>query len=151
MTQITNQHETTATAFGSGLMWRDWIPCLLMLLAVVVAWPFFAIYGYVNFQINGILAATLAAGICWIATEISLLLVIMTRDPQKKLHSLLAGIFFRTGIPLVLGMFLHRAGGPLAEAGLFGMILVYYLLTLAVETMLAVKIVHQTTTSKKAI
>jgi hypothetical protein len=48
-------------------------------------------------------------------------------------------MFLKTGIPLFIGMSLDKAGGPVAEAGLFGMILVYYLITLLVWLVLAVQ------------
>ena len=44
------------------------------------------------------------------------------------------------GLPMGVGLALTRTGGPLAEAGLFGMILVFYLVGLVVETILSVRI-----------
>lgn len=122
-----------------------------MLVFVLLAFPLFATYGYTRFEWHGVLAAATAGFVCLVATEAALLLTILFRDTDLKIHSVLLGTFFRTGIPLVFGMLLHNAGGPLAESGLFGMILVYYLLTLAVETILAVQLVSKTSTYKKAV
>ena len=48
---------------------------------------------------------------------------------------------FRMGLPLVVGVILDRRGGPLSEAGVFGMIVAFYFVTLIVETWLAVRLV----------
>lgn len=120
-------------------------------MTVVLAFPLFATYGFVRFEWSGILAAATAAVVCLVGAEAALLITIWFRDTEMKIPSVLLGTIFRTGIPLVFGMLAYYAGGPLAEAGLFGMILVYYLLTLAVETILAVQLVSKTSTYKKAV
>ena len=48
---------------------------------------------------------------------------------------------FRMGVPLVVGLILDRRGGPLSEAHVFGMIVAFYLITLIVETWLALRLV----------
>ena len=148
---MTDTEATTPEKQSAPLKWRDFLPCLWMLLGVLGVFPLFAAYGYTRFEINGIFAAATAASVVLLAMEAALLLTILFRDSEMKIQSVLLGMFFRAGIPLVFGMLMHKAGGPLAEAGLFGMILVYYLLTLAVETILAVQLVSQTSTFKKAV
>src|SRR5690606_20730089 len=117
---------------------RDFWPCLWMLLGVLGVFPLFAAYGYNRYELNGVFSAATAASVVLLGMEGALVLTILFRETDFKIPSVLLGMFFRTGIPLVFGMLMHTAGGPLAEAGLFGMILVYYLLTLVVETVLAV-------------
>ncbi|MGE9294823.1 MAG: hypothetical protein ACQKBV_00835 [Puniceicoccales bacterium] len=148
---MTDTEATTPDKQSAPLKWQDFLPCLWMLLGVLGVFPLFAAYGYTRFEINGIFAAATAASVVLLAMEAALLLTILFRDSEMKIQSVLLGMFFRAGIPLVFGMLMHKAGGPLAEAGLFGMILVYYLLTLAVETILAVQLVSQTSTFKKAV
>jgi hypothetical protein len=63
---------------------------------------------------------------------------------------ILLGTLFRTGLPLVVGFALHRAGGELARAGVFGMILCYYLVALLVETVLSVRVIGSHRTVAKA-
>ena len=46
-------------------------------------------------------------------------------------------MIFRMGLPMGVGLLLNYGGGPLASAGVFGWIVVFYLLTLAVETLLS--------------
>ena len=129
---------------------HDFWPCLWMLLGVLGVFPLFAAYGYTRFELLGVFSAATAATVVLLGMEVALVLTILFRETDFKIPSVLLGTFFRTGIPLVFGMLMHTAGGPLAEAGLFGMILVYYLLTLAVETILAVQLVSQTSIFKKA-
>ena len=51
-------------------------------------------------------------------------------------------MLIRMAIPMATGMFLTKRGGPLAEAGLFGMIVGFYLVGLLVETLLTVRLVN---------
>lgn len=128
----------------------DFKPCLWVLLGVLAVFPLFAAYGYTRFEIHGIISAATAATVVLLGMESALVVVILFRDTEYKIHSVLAGIFLQSGIPLVFGLLMHEAGGPLAEAGIIGMILVYYLLALIAKTILAVQLVSQTSIYKKA-
>jgi hypothetical protein len=52
------------------------------------------------------------------------------------MYSILFGMLSRTLIPLVLGVLLHAKVPVLAEGGMIFYLLVFYLLTLALETAL---------------
>ncbi|WP_147274401.1 hypothetical protein [Bremerella cremea] len=142
--------NTSANSNAPKATAHDFWPCLWMLLGVMGVFPLFAAYGYTRYELLGVFSAATAATVVLLGMEAALVLTILFRESDFKIPSVLLGMFFRTGIPLVFGMLMHTAGGPLAEAGLFGMILVYYLLTLAVETVLAVQLVSQTSIFKKA-
>lgn len=87
------------------------------------------------------MAAAIAGAICWAGALSALLLIGLFRASQNQMVSAtLLGMLFRMGLPLVTGLVLTRNGGPLADAGLFGMILVFYLVGLVVETILSVRI-----------
>ena len=125
--------------------------CVLLSLTLLIAFPAIAGYGYSNHGENGVLAAALAGGICWIGALIALVLVGLFRSSHNQMVSAtLLGMLFRMGLPLVTGLALTRAGGPLAEAGLFGMILVFYLVGLVVETILSVRILGSSQDVAKA-
>ena len=62
-------------------------------------------------------------------------------EQEKAVTNILLAIFFRTGLPLGAGFLLQGAGGELAQAGVFGMILCYYLVALLVETILSVRLI----------
>lgn len=115
--------------------------CLLLSLSLLIAFPVIAGYGYSTHGESGVIAAALAGSICWAGALFALLLIGLFRTSQRHVVSAtLLGMLFRMGLPLVAGVVLTHQGGPLAEAGLFGMILVFYLVGLVVETILSVRI-----------
>src|SRR5882724_8842460 len=90
---------------------------------------------------NGVLAASTAAAICWFGSTVALLLAGYTSRSNQAVQGHLLGMFFRLGLPLVTGMILQKAGGRLAEAGVFGLIVVFYLITLVTETLLSLRFI----------
>ena len=92
---------------------------------------------------NGVLAASVAAAICWFGSTVALLLAGYTSRANQAVQGHLLGMFFRLGLPLVTGMILQKAGGPLAEAGVFRLIVVFYLVTLVAETILSLRFIKR--------
>jgi len=121
--------------------------CLLTLVLSGV-FPLFAWYGNATFGSFGIASAGVALGVCWFGAAAALLVVNFTRHAPTA--GLLGSIFFRMGLPLVVGVWLNSLNGPLAQAGVFGMILVYYLIALAVETVLSLRVASVPAKSSKA-
>ncbi len=115
--------------------------CVVLTLVVLLALPIFAWVGHSRSGTAGIFAAAVAAGICWGGAFLALLLSGWLRSGQNAVNGVLAGMLFRMGVPLVAGMALHWQGGWLAEAGVFGMILAFYFVTLIAETLLALRLV----------
>lgn len=126
------------------------LPCLWLSVVVLAVLPVMAGYGYSAYGRMGVYAALAAAGICWLGAVIALVVTALTRGAQSGGYGLLLGIAFRTGIPLVASMMLKEQGGPLAEAGVFGMIVVYYLITLTSETLLAMRLIQPNPAPPKA-
>ena len=85
-----------------------------------------------------------SAVICYVGAATALVLTGVFRGPQTAVQGLLLGMLVRMGLPLGAGIVLQSAGGPLAEAGVMGMIAVYYLFTLAVESVLSLRLVKTT-------
>lgn len=87
----------------------------------------------------GLGAACLAALSCYLGATGALLLAHWFRGPKNLLPRVLGGMFLRMTVPLaaVLGVQLTRS--PLAEAGFVYYLLMFYLVTLAVETGLRVR------------
>jgi hypothetical protein len=115
--------------------------CVLLTTAMVSAFPAFAVVGYWRSGYSGLGASAVAGGVCWMAALMSLLLMCVLRGSPYLLHAFLLGMLFRMGLPLAVGVALSRSGSPLADAGIFGMMVVYYLLGLFVETLLSVRLV----------
>lgn len=120
---------------------RVWVACAALTAATVVALPVFAWAGYAWHGPPGIYAAGTAAGVCWAGALVALVLTAALRGPKRAVSGVLLGMLFRMGVPLVAGILLDRQGGPLAKAGVFGMIVGFYFVTLLVETLLALRLV----------
>jgi hypothetical protein len=110
------------------------------LTLVVVGW-----IGYARHGLSGLEAAAVAALVCWSGSLAALLLAVWGGAPKQAVARVLAGMIFRMGVPLVVGLVLHRRGGALSEAGVFGMILAFYFVTLTVETWLSVRLLAPAT------
>ena len=87
-------------------------------------------------------AALLAGAICFGSASAALVVTAMTAGSPNALAGSFLGIFLRTALPFFVSILLVQASKPLADAGLFGMVLISYLVVLAVETVLAVRIVQ---------
>lgn len=111
-----------------------------MVLTAIMAgvFPLFATWGYVHDGSAGVVASIVAGGVCWGGCLVALVLAGVFSDPKHFLYGWLFGLVFRMVIPFMVGLMLAKSGGPLAEAGVFGMIVVYYLIGLTAETALAV-------------
>lgn len=132
------------------LLQQLWRPALALTIAVALPTPLLAWYAQTQHGVIGIQAVLFAALLCWGSSIGALTLVVMSKQTPLGLHATMAGIALRTGIPLAIGAFLKQSEGPLAEAGVFGMIMVYYLLTLLVETVLAARLLQSAANVSKA-
>lgn len=93
---------------------------------------------------SGLVAALVAFAVCWTAGAAALAITGLARTPERAMHGLLLSMLVRMGLPLAAGIVLQGRGGPLAEANVFGLIVVFYLVMLAVEAFLSVRLVKQT-------
>jgi uncharacterized membrane protein len=121
----------------------------LLSLALGAAFPLFAWHGYSSQAVEGVRAAGVALGVCWFGAATALLVVHFAR--QAPMPALLGSIFFRMGFPLIVGIWLDSQGGSLARAGVFGMIVVYYLIALVVEVVLSLRVAPIPAKSSKAV
>ena len=94
-------------------------------------------------------AALIAVGVCWISGAFALAAAVVGGRLGMPLHGFLIGMFFRTGLPLAAGVALNRVA-PLAETGIFSMILGVYLCALVVETLLSLYLVQPATRVRPA-
>jgi hypothetical protein len=84
-------------------------------------------------------AAAIAVVVCWIAGVAALAIAAAMRGANAT-SGVFGAMMVRTGVPFFIGMSLESRGGPLADAGVFGLIVAVYLVTLVVETPLMVRI-----------
>ncbi len=113
--------------------------CLLLTCISLAVTPLFAGVGYARDGWIGILAAFIAAGVCWGGAFASLVVAGIFRTGPQVVHGVLLGMFLRMAVPLAACMILARRGGALVEAGAPVMILLYYFVTLIADTWLLLR------------
>jgi hypothetical protein len=119
--------------------------CLLLTAVMAAAFPLFAGYGFWQSGWSGVAAAAVAGIVCSVGALLALLVIGGVRQSSQVPSAYLLGVLFRMGLPLGIGMLLDWSGGPLAEAGVFGMMVVYFLIGLVVETALSLRLINAST------
>ena len=115
---------------------------LWMMLAQMVVTVLMCAYGYSSHGGTGVVAALLAGATCFAPALAALFVVAITAGTPSSMGGTMLSIGIRTAAPLFALIFLPQLSRPLAEAGLLGMVLLNYLVVLAVESLLAVRIVQ---------
>jgi hypothetical protein len=100
-----------------------------------------AVFAFESHGGDGVVATVLAAVVCWISAAAALVITVQTTGGPQAVTGLFLAIGMRTFPPLMVGVAGTIVGGRLADAGLFGLIVIFYLLALVVETCVAVKLV----------
>jgi hypothetical protein len=112
--------------------------CAVLSGVVLIAWLIDAIVTTSTLEHSTWSVSALAAGICWFGAICSLILLHGVKYHGSPLVGALLGMLVRMMIPLAIGAVLVTQGGSLARAGLFGQLVVFYLVTLAAETCISV-------------
>ena len=84
----------------------------------------------------GIVAAAISAGLCLAGASVALAAASGARSTNHVLRAMLIGMIARMFIPLGFGVGIHFYSAPLADAGILVYLLVFYPVTLGVETAL---------------
>ncbi len=105
-------------------------------LVVVVAFGLVAPVAWGLEGVAGVTAAAVAAALCLAGAGVALLASRLARGPNGALAGRLLGMAARMAIPLGGGFAFQIRGGPLAEAGLLYYLLIFYPITLSLETSL---------------
>ena len=121
-------------AFGELILAGTWLTC-----AVAMALPLTLGWGYRFAGNAGIWASAIAAGLCWLASIVALVVRTRFPKPQEVVVGTLGAMLVRMVMILGGGMMIGSASPELVKAAFFGQVIVYFLLTLAVETLLAVR------------
>lgn len=90
--------------------------------------------------IAGLAASATAAGLCLLGAASALAACRALRSPSHVLYGVLVGMLLRMGIPLFSALTLQITVRPLAEASLLVYFLVFYPVTLFVETFLSLPV-----------
>ena len=103
---------------------------------VAATWLVLAPLGYALKGANGLVAAGVAAGVSLFAAQMALTIGQLFRGPAAAMYGMVAGMFARLSVALLLGVALQRGVPALADAAMILYLLVFYLATLAIETAL---------------
>jgi hypothetical protein len=117
--------------------------CAVLSALVLIAWLIDAFITTSALNRSTWCVSGLAAGICWFGGVCSLILLHGVRVHGSPLVGALLGMLIRMAIPLTIGAVLVTQGGSLACAGLFGQLVVFYLITLAAETCISVALLRR--------
>jgi hypothetical protein len=135
-----SQSGESRSSTGHSEIWRA---CGTLAAVVVAVWPLFAVVGYARSGVTGIWAAVVAAGICGAGAAAGLVAAGAFRNGPLAVHGVLLAMLPRMGAPLAGCLFFVWRGGALHDAGVVLMILTYYLITLAVETWLLLRVMKR--------
>jgi hypothetical protein len=128
--------------------WSLLVRVLVLTLVVLAAYPALALLVAAQRDANVWFAAALAAAICWLGATLAMLCTAWLRGPQGALYAMLFGMFFRMGLPLGAGLLLSFGSAELKAAGFIGLVLGFYLVTLAAETLLVLPLVQDKQAAK---
>jgi hypothetical protein len=134
---VIDSREDSGRRFKACCAGMFWLLLVAVLVFIAVACFSFSRHGNV-----GVLAAAVASFICFASAAAALFVTGMVTGTPNALTGSLLGILLRTMVPFFVCILLVQTSRPLADAGLFGMVLVNYFVVLAVETVLAVRIVQ---------
>lgn len=107
---------------------------MVLIVALVLAGAVVIPIAYWRSAMPGVWAASAAWSISFLTGLLALWLV--HRFNGRALHQVASSTLVRMSIPLGAVLIVHIIGGTLAEAGFVYYILAFYLITLAVETLL---------------
>ena len=103
-----------------------------------------------GFGSDAVAVIVIGGGVCWIAAALALITTYVASRQGSPVQGVLAAMFFRMALPLPAVLVLPRLNDQLAAGGLVGTILGVYLVTLAAETFMALRLVGPGTGAAKA-
>lgn len=115
----------------------------LVLAGILLAWLICSAVGHEIYGWPGVVAASVAAVISAVCGGVSQAIIDRLQAQGQALVAMAVGMALRMGVPLGIGLFWQMRESPLAQAGAIYYLLAYYLVTLAIETVLAVRQLQQ--------
>ena len=110
----------------------------LSLIIAPLAWYFSGVWG--------VSAMASAAALCLLGAIAALYVNQFFVSPKDAFMGILLGMGLGMGVPLMFGAVIHIYGGPLSQAGFLHYLLIFYLPTLAIKTILTLPLQRQTAT-----
>jgi hypothetical protein len=116
-------------------------PLLLMVAALALVWPAFAAYGVWRSGTDGLAAALAAALLCGSGGAVSLMAAVTAQRAGKPVAGILGGMLIRMVVPLMALLAIPKMDSRVLASGAQEMLLGYYLVALAIETWLFVRLI----------
>ncbi len=123
--------------------------CVLLTVLAALFYPLPALMAFMNYGVDGLVAAALTGGACWLGAVSALALIGVTQGPENGVSGILGGKLLGMGIPLATITVVLISGFPVPKMGMLVLVIVYFLPTLAVQTILAVRLVNASSHSVK--
>lgn len=136
------------TAIVSRLSTVQRLAWLVGVVAVVYALA--APLAYSDRGASGVQAATLAAGVSLAGAVVAVLLASRHRGTPSAVAWILAGDMLAMALPLITGTIVSRQKGPLAEAGAFQWIVLFFLVSLVTKTALVAPLAQASKSSAES-
>jgi len=114
------------------------LACLLLAIAAAVAGAAVGFVAYQRQGFAGLQAAVVADVVCWLSATAALLLAGSLRNTPHAVSGILGGTLVRLIPPLAVAGLYRVAAPAVSQAGLFGYMVLFFLLMLVVETLLLV-------------
>ncbi len=117
------------------------LACAVLTGVVALAYPVVSMVASQAMHRPIWLAAAIGAGLCWFSSLLGLVAFHCMRSAGNAMAGTMAAMLIRVSIPMAIGVFLTVRGGSLADDGVFGFVLLFYMLTLAADMLLMVGMV----------
>jgi len=124
--------------------------CAVLAAVVWLAFPIAAYFAHVQRGVPGVVAVAIAAVVCWLASTAALVVTSRYSATKSAATGVFLGMFLRTGVPILSAIVLTSSSRELAQGGVFGAFVVFFLLTLSVETVLVMRIINRVRGASKS-
>ena len=119
--------------------------CVLLALAVGAAGGVAVFVEHGRYGMLSAAAVGVAALTCWLSATAALLLAGRLAATRWCIQGVMAAGFIRFSLPLMVVAASALVQGPLSRAGLFGYMVAFFLLAMAIETLLLVGVIRGST------
>lgn len=118
------------------------LACSILTAAMLPAGALAGWWAYAHHAMAGLQAVLLAAVTCWLSATVALVLAGLLAGTPQAISGILGGTLVRLAGPLLVVAGCAAARSPLAAAGLFGYMAVFFLYVLVIETLLLIGLVR---------
>ncbi|HJT35367.1 MAG TPA: hypothetical protein VJ783_25300 [Pirellulales bacterium] len=118
------------------------VACVVLTAAMAPAGALAGWHAYARHSTLGLQAALLAAGTCWLSATAALVLTGLLAGTPQAISGILGGTLVRLAGPLLVTVGSAVSRSPLASAGLFGYLVVFFFYVLIIETSLLLGLVR---------